>query len=554
MLFISCIVKYSTAACLGNQANQTYPGSAPWPIKIWKENLFTGQVMRILLEDVFDQHVEFFDDSTEFAEVWTTIMRSDEGTEKTDPAFRNLISEVSLTVLRRTWNSSCELLVLPLGYGAPADYYKVIHPNLGLHLPYISHLLTLVSFASDDIDESYFVSYNSADEAYSASCEWLQNKTDLLTFWVPEIKYKEIDFVLLYFIGTSLIIISVISFFILWLLLRGLDDIKDSFHHRLPTIEKLCSSETAKKWIKAGDVASLSLICLGCLMSGSLVFLVRRRTDWECAMIPFVMHGGVLFVIGSLTVRTDKLVRIYKMARGQSIRYKISFWNTWFVWVFLPFAVVFMFVILCAMLIPLSSTWFVYGDSFYRECVLSERMFAETRDWFISTEKLIFGIPIIFEGFLLIRLMHHLLSLDGLEDQYHEHAQVLCVILTLGIILAVICIVEVISMNPYTKDTFQFVMLLWWYFFVQAFMFGPRLYRASCNRDIEDDFLRESFMQKICSEEQTPSRVELTGLPIIAEREYKSDEESLVTMDEDSVLEIKCGVVKNPKGGSKVVF
>jgi len=535
MFLIICFAIHSTAGCLEYQANQRYPGSAPWTIKIWKENLFTAQVMRILLEDVFDQHVEFFDNSTEFAEVWTTIMRSDKGIDNKDAVFRNLISEVSLTMLRRTWNSSSKLLVLPLGYGAPADYYKVIHPNLGLHLPYISHLLTLVSFASDDINEGNFISYSSSGEAYKASCVWLQNHKNLLTLWVPEIKYREIDYILLYIIGTSLIVISVISFFILWLLLRGIDDINHNHSHtiRMLKLETL-NSDTAKKWIKAGDVFSLSLICAGCLMSGSLVFLVRRTTDWECAMIPFVMHGGVLFVIGSLTVRTDKLVRIYKIARGGSKRLKISFWNTWFIWVFLPFAVVFIFVILCSMLIPLSSTWFVYGDSFYRECVLSEGFFAETRDWFISTEKLIFGIPIIFEGFLLIRLMKLLLSLNGLENQYQEHAQVLCVILTLGIILAVICLVEVISMNPYTKDTFQFVMLLWWYFFVQAFMFWPRLWRASCNHDIGDDFIRNSFMQKI-AREQYPSTVELLDSPY-AERENKSDEESIVDMDEDPVV------------------
>jgi len=551
MLLIICFVKFSTAACLDNQAHQRYPGSAPWTIKLWKENLFTAQVMRILLEDVFDQHVEFFDNSTEFAEVWTTIMRSDDGIENKDAVFRNLISEVSLTMLRRTWNSSSELLVLPLGYGAPADYYKVIHPNLGLHLPYISHLLTLVSFASEDINESYFISYSSSGEAYNASCAWLRNKTDLRNLWVPEIQYKEIDHLLLYFIGTSLIVISVISFFILWLLLRGLDDINHSLSRHSLALEMLSSTETAKKWIKAGDVASLCLICVGCLMSGSLVFLVRRRTDWECAMIPFVMHGGVLFVIGSLTVRTDKLVRIYKLARGDSIRSKISFWNTWFVWVFLPFALVFIFVILCSMLIPLSSTWFVYGDSFYRECVLSESVFAGTRDWFISKEKLIFGIPIIFEGVLLIRLMFLLLSLNGLEDQYHDHAQVLCVILTLGMILAVVCVVEVISMDPYTKDTFQFVLLLSWYFFVQGFMFGPRLWRASCNRDIQDQFIRRSFMQNISPRKQNPSRV---ALAIYAGKGYKSDEDSLVIMDDNSAGESKLDVVETPSAGSKVVF
>merc|ERR1719285_537988 len=333
--------------------------------------------MRILLNDVFNQQVELFDNSTEFAEVWTTIVGSDGGIENTDAVFRYLLSEVSLLELRTTWNSTGELLVLPLGYGAPADYYKVIHPNLRLYLPYISHLLTLVSFASDDINQSYFVSYNSSGDAYKAACGWLKNKTDLLNLWVPEIKYEEIDYILLYLIGTSLIVISLLSFFILWLLLRGIDHINKSLS--ISPVGKLSSSETAKKWIKAGDVPSLAFICLGCLMSGSLVFLVRRTTDWQCAMIPFVMHGSVLFVIGSLTVRTGKLVRIYKIASGGSFRPRISFWNTWFWWVIFPFVAVFLFVILCAMLIPLRSRWFVYGDSFYRECALSDNFFAETR-------------------------------------------------------------------------------------------------------------------------------------------------------------------------------
>jgi len=532
MFMIIFFVEHSAAACLDNQAYWTYPGNAPWTMKIWKENLFTAQLMRIVLDDVFDQDVELFDASTEFSDVLTDIVGSNEGTHSTDVGFWNIIAEVDVTMLRGKYCNRSGLLVLPLGHGAPADHYKVIHPDLGLHMPYISHLLMLVSFASNDINQSHFTSNKSADLAYDQACAWLKNNTDLLTFWLPEIKYKEIDYMLLYFIGTSLIVISVLSFFILWLLLRGIDDIKHSISSdTLPHMLKLSSSETAKKWIKAGDVTSLAFICVGCLMSGSLVFLVRRKTDWQCAMIPFVMHGGVLFVIGSLTVRTDKLVRIYKIARGGLLRPNMSFWNTWFLLVCLPFAMVFIFVTLCSWLIPLSSTWFVYGDSFYRECVLSESFFTETRDWFISTEKLIFGIPIIFEGFLLIRLMRLLLSLNGLEDQYHEHAQVLCVILTLGIILAVTCIVEVISMNPYTKDTFQFVMLLWWYFFVQAFMFWPRLWRACCNRDIEDDFIRKSFLIKIRSK-PIHSRVELA-----ARAKESLSEDSLVIVNEDSAAE-----------------
>lgn len=220
------------------------------------------------------------------------------------------------------------------------------------------------------------------------------------------------------------------------------------------------------------------------------------------------MHGGVLIVLGSLTARTDKLARIFNIAKGHSpsLKTKISFWNTWFVWVILPSLFVFFFLFLCYLLVPLKSSWFIYGESFYRECVVSDEKLIVSRDGFISTEKIIFGIPIIFEGILTLRLIRQLMNLDGLEDQYDEYSQILCVLLVLGLTIAAICIVEIIAMNPYTKDTFQIGLLLAWYYSVQAFMFWPRFWRAFRNHEIGEGFIKRSY------EEKMSTRVDL-GVP-----------------------------------------
>jgi hypothetical protein len=499
MLLIIYVMRLSYASCLqGYQPDPSYPGQAQWTMKIWNENLFTAQVMRILLNDVFDQDVEFFPDNTNLADVLKTMAGTEKGFDSKDAYFWNLISEVSLPMLRNTSEYSNKFLILPLGSGAPIDYYKVIHPGLGLQLPYISHVLNLVSFASEKIDESYFIKYYSPDEAYNASCRWLQENTDLISFWTPWIEFKEIEYVLLYFTGSLLMFMSFASIFILWLLLSGIEDIQRSFA-TIPGIKDESSGDSRKKWIKAGDVKGLAFICAGCFISGNLVFLANRASDMHCNTFPFVMHGGVLFVIGSLTVRTDKLVRIYNIAVGKtpSFKIKISFWHTWFAWVILPSAIVATFLLLCLLLVPLKSTWFIYDESFYRECGLSENIMISSEDGFITTEKIIFGAPMIFEGFLVLRLVRLLWNLDGLEEQYNENSQILCVLLVLGIVITASCIVEIISMNPYTKDTFQIAMLLSWYFFVQAFMSWPRLWRAYMNREIKESFVRNSHMEII---------------------------------------------------------
>lgn len=141
--------------------------------------------MRILLNDVFEQNVEFFASNTNIDQVITKMSGVDKGFDSKDAGFWNIISEVSLSTLRNTSEYGSKFLVLPLGSGTPSDYYKVIHPGLALKLPYISHLLTLVSFASDKIDESYFITYDTPDDAYNASCGWLLENTDLVTLWTP---------------------------------------------------------------------------------------------------------------------------------------------------------------------------------------------------------------------------------------------------------------------------------------------------------------------------------------------------------------------------------
>jgi len=509
------LTKLSVATCLvGYKADPAYPGPADWTIKIWNENLFTAQVMRILLNDVLEQDVEFFDRSTDVDQILTDIAGIDRGFDSKTAVFWYIVSELSLPILRNTSEYSSKFMFLPLGSGAPVDYYKVFHPGLALELPYISHLLTLVNFPSDRINETYFITYNSAEEAYNASCGWLQENTDLVTLWTPWVDYKNLNHVILYILGTMLMIISFVSFTVLWLILRGIDTIQNSF--RKEKVGNLSRAIT-KRWIKAGDVYSLAGLCVGCWISGTIVFLVNRTTNFQCNFMPFIMHGGFLIVIGSLTVRTDKLVRIFNIASGQSIKIQISFWNTWFAWIILPALVVFSIMLLCLLLIPLESKWVFFGESFYRECGLADKMYVITRDngGFISIEKIIFGFPMLFEGFLVIRLIRLLWGLDGLEDQYHEHSQILCVLLILGIVLLATFILELIGMNPYSKDQLQIGMLVLWYYSVQGFMFWPRLWRACKRVAIKDNFLRQSYLERKDSgkgETESKSDISLANL------------------------------------------
>merc|ERR1719193_530519 len=480
--------------------------------------------MRILLEDVFQQDVQFYTNSTDLDQVVTNMAGLEKGLDSKDAVFWDLISEVSLSNLRKTSEYGSKFLILPLGSGAPVDLYKVIHPGLSLNLPYIAHLLMLVNFASDEINESYFITYDTAGDAYNASCVWLRENSDLVTLWTPWIEFKEMKSFIIYCFGILLMIISIISFLIVWLLLRGMDDIKKSMQkissRNLPQVDDDIEDDdnTAKMWIRAGDVKSLACICFGCILSSMLVFLAKRKSDIECNSYVFIMHGGVLIVIGSLTARTQKLLTIYKFARGDALRTNLSFWNTWFAWVILPFVVVFLYLFLCLILIPLQSTWFVYGESFYRECSLSDKNFIVSKDGFISIEKVIVGIPSIIEAVLALRLIHQLWNLDGLEDQYNERSQILSVLLVLGLTLVTAGVVEIITMNPYTKDTFQIGLLLIWYYSVQAFMFWPRLWRAYMNRKIGTGFIKKEHLQEF------ESTREMTTERTRTETESKSNE------------------------------
>lgn len=501
------LTKLSAAACLdGLKSDLNYPGPAKYTVKIWNENLFTAQVMRILLNDVFDQDVEFYTSNTDLDQVITSMAGVEKGFDSKDALFWNLISEVPLSNLRRTNQYGSKFLVLPLGSGAPEDYYKVMHPGLSLELPYISHLLTLVNFASDKIEEGDFITYDTPADAYNASCEWLQENTDLVALWTPWIEFKKMKSSVIYVLGILLMIISFLSVLVVWLLLGGMDAIRRSVQkmssssHELPDLgidEE--DDSTAKKWIRAGDVISLVLICTGSCITGMLVFVAKRSSDTQCNTFVFVMHGGVLIVIGSLTARTDKLLSIFNFARGKSLRTKFSFWRTWLAWVILPSVVVFLYLFICWVLVPLKSTWFVYGESFYTECVLSDKNFMVSRDGFISMEKVIIGIPSIIEGFLGLRLIQQLWNLEGLEDQYNEHSQILCVLFVLGLTIATTCVVEIITMNPYTKDSFQIGLLLLWHYFVQIFMFWPRFWRACKHRKIGDGFIKKEHLEEMRS-------------------------------------------------------
>jgi len=498
------LMKLSTAACLvGYNAVPSYPGPAKKTVKIWNEKLFTAQVMRILLNDVFQQDVEFFTSSADLDQVITDMAGLEKGLDSKDAVYWNLISEVSLSELRNNSQYGSKFLVLPLGSGALVDLYKVIHPGLSLNLPYIAHLLMLVNFASDEIDEGYFITYDTAALAYNASCEWLRQNIDLVTLWTPWIELKDMKTFVIHCFGALLIIISTLSFLIIWFLLWG-NDIRKSvvsrISHSTLNLSDLSDAEddaiTAKRWIRAGDVKSLDFIFAGCLLSSILAFLAKRESDIECNTYVFIMHGGVLIVIGSLTARTQKLLSIYKVARGDSLHTNISFWSTWFAWVILPSLLVFLYLVLCLVLIPLKSTWFIYGESFYRECALSDENFMVSNDGFISMEKFIVGIPSIIEGLLALRLIYQLWNLDGLEDQYNEQSQILCVLLILGLSLVTATIVEIITMNPYTKDTFQIGLLYIWYYSVQAFMFWPRIWRAYMKRKIGDGFIKKEHVQE----------------------------------------------------------
>jgi len=135
ILELLLLADLTTAVCLSDfltDSSYNYPVPADWTIKLWHENLFTAQVMGIVLNDIFEQDVEFFSSDTVLNDVVSRIAGADLGFDSKDAVFWEVISEASLTELKNTSEFNNKVWSLPLGSGALADYYKIIHPGLFL--------------------------------------------------------------------------------------------------------------------------------------------------------------------------------------------------------------------------------------------------------------------------------------------------------------------------------------------------------------------------------------------------------------------------------------
>merc|ERR1711879_922763 len=148
----------------------------------------------------------------------------------------------------------------------------------------------------------------------------------------------------------------------------------------------------------------------------------------------------------------------------------------------LPAVVCFTFLAITLIASPFESSWMLFAENgkFYRDC-----------DNNGIDPKLVAGLPFFVEVLICIWLMIKLWGLENLQDQYREFSQILGLLFMAVTMFVVMGCLEIVEMNPYTKDTFYVCFFLIWVFFVLGFMLLPRFYKAFSSGNPPEGFVRQ---------------------------------------------------------------
>jgi len=188
--------------------------------------------------------------------------------------------------------------------------------------------------------------------------------------------------------------------------------------------------------------------------------------------------------LGAFAGRTYKLDQIMAILKSGDLRERK--FNRAIYIALAPMVLCFTFLAIVLIATPFDSTWILYTENakFYRDC-----------DNKSIDPKIVAGIPFVVEVAICCWLMRKLWGLENLQEQYREFTQILGLLFMAVTMFVAMGFLEIVSMNPYTKDTFYVLFFLMWFYFVLVFMLIPRFYKAFTSGKPPEGFVRQDQLE-----------------------------------------------------------